>query len=63
MTRMSEQERREKDNKYMKTYLANNYKRISLLLSNERDRDILESLNPDNIQGSIKELIRRGMKK
>jgi hypothetical protein len=62
MTRMSEQERREKDNKYMKTYLANNYKRISLLLSNERDRDILESLNPDNIQGSIKELIRRGLK-
>lgn len=48
-------------NKYMKGYLKDNYKRISMLLKLEDDRDIIERIDNTRIQASIKELIRKGI--
>lgn len=58
-------ENREYVNKYMKKYLKENTRRISLNLHNENDRDILQAIqetDPTNIQGAIKDLIRKGIK-
>ena len=49
-------------NKYMRGYLKENYKRISMLLKLEDDRDIIEAIDNNRIQGSIKDLVRDGLK-
>lgn len=57
---MTETERL-KRNEYTRHYIRDKYRRVSLLLNYESDKDIIEELNQDNIQGSIKELIRKGI--
>lgn len=47
-----------KYNKQMQAYLKRNYKRVSMVLSFDRDNDILKVIDPDNVQGSIKRIIR-----
>ncbi|MBQ1295555.1 MAG: hypothetical protein IIY21_16035 [Clostridiales bacterium] len=47
-----------KYNKQMQAYLKRNYKRVSMVLSFDRDNDILKVIDPDNVQGSIKKIIR-----
>lgn len=37
--------------------------KLSLKLHNENDKDIINALNPNNKQGSIKELIRIALNK
>lgn len=43
-------------------YDAANIMKISLKLHKENDKDIIEALELNNKQGSIKKLIRRGIK-
>ena len=50
-----------KYNGYMREYLKEKYKRISLIFSYEKDMDIIEALDENNIQASIKRLIRSGI--
>lgn len=52
----------ERYNDYMRDYLHDNYKRVSIMLHFERDRDIIEALDADNVQGSIKKLLRRAIR-
>jgi len=50
---------------YFKEYGNKYLKRISLNLSKEKDKDIIEAIErevPDNIQKSIKSLIRKAIK-
>ena len=47
---------------YFKVYENEKIRRISLHLSKEKDADILKEIEGKNIQGTIKELIREGMK-
>jgi hypothetical protein len=51
----------ERYNDYMRDYLHDHFKRISINLHIEKDRDILEALDDGNIQGSIKKLIRKAI--
>lgn len=48
-------------NKYMQNYNKKNIEFISLRLHKEKDKDILDAVNMNNKQGSIKELIRKGL--
>lgn len=45
-----------------KEYDQNNRMKITLMLSNKNDNDIIKKIDPNNKQGSIKELIRKGIK-
>jgi len=47
---------------YMKEYWKANCKRISLLLNNEKDADLIKALDGKNIQATAKDLMREGMK-
>ena len=50
---------------YYKNYNKSNLTRISLNLSNTKDKDILQAIkteSPDNIQAGVKSLIRRAIK-
>ena len=47
---------------YFKEYEKANTKRISLNLSLDKDADIIKELKGKNIQGTIKKLIREGLK-
>ena len=47
---------------YFKEYEKANTKRISLNLSNEKDADIIRAIDGKNIQGTIKKMIREGLK-
>ena len=50
---------------YYKNYNKSNLTRISLNLSNTKDKDILQAIkteSPDNIQSGVKSLIRRAIK-
>lgn len=52
------------DYKYYKDYNRQNQTRISLNLSNSKDKDIIQAINnesPDNIQAGVKSLIRRAI--
>ena len=51
----------ERYNEYMRDYLHDHFKRISINLHTEKDKDILEALDDGNIQGSIKKLIRKAI--
>lgn len=42
-------------------YDKEHVERYYLKLHKENDKDIIEAINPNNKQGSIKELIRKGM--
>lgn len=44
-------------------YDRENVVKISLKLHKRNDKDILEKVDPNNKQGSIKKLIRRGLEK
>lgn len=44
-----------------KEYDEKNRMRISLFLSYKNDKDIINEIDPTNKQGSIKELLRRGI--
>ena len=46
-----------------KEYDKNNRIKITIQLNNINDKDIIEAIDMDNKQGSIKELIRKGIKK
>lgn len=49
---------------YYKNYNKSNLTRISLNLSNTKDKDILQAIkteSPDNIQAGVKSLIRRAI--
>ena len=53
------------DKDYFKDYSKKNLKRVSLNLSNTKDKDILQAIkteSPDNIQAGVKSLIRRAIK-
>ena len=45
-----------------KEYDKNNRIKITIQLNNKNDKDIIEAIDMDNKQGSIKELIRKGIK-
>ena len=45
-----------------KEYDKNNRMKITLMLSHKNDYDIIEKIDPNNKQGSIKEFIRKGIK-
>ena len=47
---------------YFKEYEKANTKRISLNLSLDKDADIIKELEGKNIQGTIKKMIREGLK-
>lgn len=47
---------------YYKEYESKNTKRVSLNLSTSKDSDIIKAIDGENIQGTIKRLIRQGMK-
>ena len=47
---------------YYKEYEKEHIRRISLTLSVKKDADILKEIEGKNIQGTIKELLRAGMK-
>lgn len=47
---------------YYKEYNKRNNKRISLNLSTSKDSDIIKAIDGENIQGTIKRLIRQGIK-
>ena len=52
------------DKDYFKDYSKKNLKRVSLNLSNTRDKDIIQAIereSPDNIQAGVKSLIRRAI--
>ena len=44
-----------------KEYDEKNRMRISLFLSYKNDKDIIDAIDPKNIQGSIKKLIRKSL--
>lgn len=46
-----------------KEYDRNNRIKITIQLNNINDKDIIEAIDMNNKQGSIKELIRKGIKK
>lgn len=46
-----------------KEYDKNNRIKITIQLNNINDKDIIEAIDMNNKQGSIKELIRKGIKK
>lgn len=46
-----------------KEYDKNNRIKITIQLNNKNDKDIIEAIDMNNKQGSIKELIRKGIKK
>ena len=49
---------------YYREYNKKNLTRVSLNLSNTRDRDIIKAIeqeSPDNIQAGVKSLIRRAI--
>lgn len=46
-----------------KEYDKNNRIKITIQLNNTNDKDIIEVIDMNNKQGSIKELIRKGIKK
>lgn len=46
-----------------KEYDKQNRLKITLMLSNKNDSDIIDKIDPYNKQGSIKELIRKGIQK
>lgn len=50
-------------NKYMKKYNQDNIIYVSLKLHKINDQDIIEVIDLDNKQGSIKELIREALRK
>lgn len=50
-------------NKYMQDYNKKNIEFISLKLNKQKDKDIIDAIDPENKQGSIKKLIRGGMMK
>ena len=53
------------DKEYYKEYNKKNLTRVSLNLSNTKDRDIIKAIqqeSPDNIQAGVKSLIRRAIK-
>lgn len=45
-----------------KEYDEKNRMRISLFLSQKNDKDIIEAIDPNNKQGSIKKLLRKAIK-
>ncbi len=45
-----------------KEYDKNNRMKISLFLSAKNDKDIIDAIDPNNKQGSIKELLRKAIK-
>jgi beta-lactam-binding protein with PASTA domain len=47
---------------YFKEYYKSKCKKISLTLSKDKDADIIKELEGKNIQGTIKELMREGMR-
>lgn len=47
---------------YMKEYWKANCKRISIVLHNEKDADLIKALDGKNMQATAKELMREGMK-
>lgn len=47
---------------YMKEYWKANCKRISIVLSNEKDADIIRAIDGKNMQATAKELMREGLK-
>lgn len=46
---------------YFKEYNKNNCKRISLILSKDKDADIIKELEGKNIQRTIKKMLREAM--
>lgn len=46
---------------YYKEYEMKNTKRVSLNLSITKDADIIKAIDENNMQGSIKELDRKGI--
>lgn len=51
----------EKQSKYIQEYIKRKYKRVSVCLSLEKDKDIIEELervSPGNLQKGVKMLIR-----
>ncbi|WP_407461870.1 hypothetical protein [Methanobrevibacter sp.] len=46
---------------YMKEYWKSNCKRISIVLHNEKDADIIRALDGKNMQATAKELMRAGI--
>lgn len=49
--------------KYQMKYDKENIERYYLKLHKKNDADIINAIDPNNKQGSIKELIRKGIKK
>lgn len=52
------------DKEYYKEYNKKNLTRVSLNLSNTKDKDIIQAIqqeSPDNIQAGVKSLIRRAI--
>ena len=44
-------------------YDGKNITQLTLKLHNKKDKDIIERIDPNNKQGSIKRLIRKGLEK
>lgn len=56
----------EKQSKYIQAYIKRKYKRVSVCLSLEKDKDIIEELervSPGNLQKGVKILIRSSLNK
>ena len=49
-------------NEYFKSYNKEKMVRLSLNLSKTKDRDIIQEIDQNNKQASIKKLIRKGIK-
>ena len=47
---------------YLREYWKTNCKRISIVLSNEKDADIIRAIDGKNMQATAKELMREGLK-
>lgn len=47
---------------YMKEYWKANCKRISIVLHNQKDADLIRALDGKNMQATAKELMRDGIK-
>ena len=55
---------RQYNKEYYREYNKKKLKRVSLSLSNTRDKDIIQAIekeSPDNIQAGVKSLIRRAI--
>ena len=59
---MEKQRMKQTYDNYYKEYESKNTKRVSLNLSTSKDSDIIKAIDGENIQGTIKRLIRQGMK-